>query len=35
MSREQLKQMIQGIVLDSLDEEEELHEVIENITKNS
>jgi len=35
MSREQLKQMIQGIVLDSLDEEDDLNEIIENITKNS
>ena len=34
MSRTELKQLIQGIVLDSLDEEEELHEIIENITKN-
>ena len=34
MSKSELKQMIQGIVLDSLDEEEELHEYIENITKN-
>ena len=34
MSIEELKQMIQGIVLDSLDEQEELHEYIENITKN-
>ena len=34
MSREELKQMIQGIVLDSLDEQEELHEYIENLTKN-
>ena len=34
MSKSELKQMIQGIVLDSLDEQEELHEYIENITKN-
>ena len=34
MSREELKQMIQGIVLDTMDEEEELHEIIENLTKN-
>lgn len=35
MSREQLKQMIQGIVLDSMDEHDDLNEIIENITKNS
>jgi len=34
MSREELKQMIQGIVLDTIDEQEELHEYIENLTKN-
>ena len=34
MSIEELKQMIQGIVLDTMDEEEELHEIIENLTKN-
>ena len=34
MSREELKQMIQDIVLDTMDEEEELHEIIENLTKN-
>ena len=34
LSKTELKQMIQGIVLDSLDEQEELHEYIENITKN-
>jgi len=34
MSKSGLKQMIQGIVLDSLDEQEELHEYIENLTKN-
>ena len=34
MSREELKQMIQNIVLDTMDEEEELHEIIENLTKN-
>ena len=34
MSKSELKQMIQGIVLDNLDEQEELHEYIENITKN-
>ena len=34
MSKEELKQMIQDIVLDTMDEEEELHEIIENLTKN-
>ena len=34
MSREELKQMIQDIVLDTMDEEEELHVIIENLTKN-
>ena len=34
MSREELKQMIQDIVLDTIDEEEELHEIIENLIKN-
>ena len=34
MSREELKQMIQDIILDTMDEEEELHEIIENLTKN-
>ena len=34
MSKSELKQMIQGVVLDSLDEQEELHEYIENIPKN-
>ena len=34
MSREELKQMIQDIVLDTMDEEEELYEIIENLTKN-
>tara|TARA_B110000211_G_C13811678_1_gene435189 strand:- start:265 stop:693 length:429 start_codon:yes stop_codon:yes gene_type:complete len=34
MSKSELKQMIQGIVLDSLDEEDDLNEIIENITKN-
>ena len=34
MSRKELKQMIQDIVLDTMDEEEELHEIIENLTKN-
>ena len=34
MSREELKQMIPDIVLDTMDEEEELHEIIENLTKN-
>ena len=35
MSRTELKQMIQGIVLDSMDEHDDLNEIIENITKNS
>jgi len=34
LSKTELKQMIQGIVYNSLDEQEELHEYIENITKN-
>jgi len=34
MSIEGLKQLIQSIVLDTMEEEEELHEYIENITKN-
>ena len=34
MSKSELKQMIQGIVYNSLDQQEELHEYIENITKN-
>ena len=34
MSREELKQIIQDIILDTMDEEEELHEIIENLTKN-
>ena len=34
LSKTELKQMIQGIVLDTIDEQEELHEYIENITKN-
>ena len=34
MSKEELKQMIQDIVLDTMDEEEELHEIIETLTKN-
>jgi hypothetical protein len=34
MSKSELKQMIQGIVLDSLDEEDDLNEIFENITKN-
>ena len=33
MSREELKQMIEDIVLSTLDEQEELHEIIENLTK--
>ena len=34
MSREDLKTMIQGIVLDTMDEEYDLNEIIENLTKN-
>ena len=34
MSREELKQMIQGIVLDTMEEEDDLNEYIENLTKN-
>ena len=34
MSREELKPMIQGIVLDTMEEEEDLNEIIENLTKN-
>jgi hypothetical protein len=34
LSKTELKQMIQGIVLDTIDEQEELHEYIENLTKN-
>ena len=34
MSREELKTMIQGIVLDTMDEEYDLNEIIENLTKN-
>jgi len=33
MSREELKQMIQNIVLDTMEEEDDLNEIIENITK--
>ena len=33
MSREELKQMIQSVVLDTMEEEDDLNEVIENITK--
>lgn len=33
MSREELKTMIQSVVLDTLDEEDDLNEIIENITK--
>ena len=32
MSREELKQMIQSIVLDTMEEEDDLNEIIENIT---
>jgi hypothetical protein len=34
MSKSELKQMIQGIVLDKMEEEDDLNEIIENITKN-
>ena len=33
MSREELKTMIQNIVLDTMEEEDDLNEIIENITK--
>tara|TARA_B110000114_G_scaffold6082_1_gene6149 strand:+ start:126 stop:227 length:102 start_codon:yes stop_codon:yes gene_type:complete len=33
MSREELKELIQRIVLDTMKEEEELHEIIENLTR--
>ena len=32
MSREELKTMIQGVVLDTMEEEDDLNEIIENIT---
>ena len=32
MSRDELKQMIQGIVLDTMEEEDDLNEIIENLT---
>ena len=32
MSREELKQMIQSVVLDTMEEEDDLNEIIENIT---
>ena len=34
LSKTELKQMIQGIVYNTIDEQEELHEYIENLTKN-
>ena len=34
MSKSELKTMIQGIVLDTMEEEDDLNEIIENITKN-
>jgi len=34
LSKTELKSMIQGIVLDTIDEQEELHGYIENLTKN-
>lgn len=34
MSREELKTMIQNIVLDTMEEEDDLNEIIENLTKN-
>ena len=33
MSREELKELIQRIVLDTMEEEEDLHEIIENLTR--
>ena len=33
MSREELKTMIQGIVLDTMEEEDDLNEIIENLTR--
>lgn len=33
MSREEIKQMIQSVVLDTMEEEDDLNEIIENITK--
>ena len=33
MSRKELKQMIQSVVLDTMEEEDDLNEIIENITK--
>jgi|TARA_B110000263_G_C14794641_1_gene279145 hypothetical protein len=33
MSREELKLMIQSIVLDTLEEEDDLNEIIESLTK--
>ena len=33
MSREELRQMIQSVVLDTMEEEDDLNEIIENITK--
>jgi hypothetical protein len=33
MSREELKQMTQSVVLDTMEEEDDLNEIIENITK--
>lgn len=33
MSREELKTMIQSVVLDTMEEEDDLNEIIENITK--
>ena len=33
MSKSELKQMLQGIVLDSLDEEDDLNEIIEKLTR--
>ena len=33
MSREELKQMIQSVVLDTMEEEDDLNEIIENLTR--
>ena len=34
LSKSELKQMIQSIVLDTMEEEDDLNEIIENLTKN-
>jgi hypothetical protein len=35
MSKTELKQMIRDVVLETLDEEDDINEIIENLTKNS